>query len=173
MTPSLSLESESLNGKSNINWLHTWFMQVQRVVFCEPLSSQLQNMLDMDILREWSKHSETSMITIWSGLEMNITHFEGRDGWRIWVPWVHWYWRWNSSAKPRFSTLYNHLWLSMGWLHSPLYQPIVAHSYMVYIRLSAALPVELCSSHQENQIQLIIDYGKFFVTNHFNMPEFM
>ena len=50
-------------------------MQVQRVVLSEPLSSQLQKVLDMDILREWSKLSETSMITIWSGLEMNITHF--------------------------------------------------------------------------------------------------
>ena len=34
-------------------------------------SSQLQKVVDMDILREWSKPSETSMITIWSGLEMN------------------------------------------------------------------------------------------------------
>ena len=88
----MSLESESLNKNTNINWLHTWSMQVQRVVLSEPLSSQLQKVLDMDILKEWSKPSETFMITIWSGLELNITHFEGRGGWRIWIPWVHWRW---------------------------------------------------------------------------------
>ena len=47
-------------------------MQVQRVVLSEPLSSQLQKVLDMDILREWSKPSETSMITIWSVLRFSL-----------------------------------------------------------------------------------------------------